>query len=173
MIYKGVWEQKVFSKKLSPQLLLSVPLHCQCPACPTRMHFSIPIPLGVVLFASYINASMNTCPSGPSGPSGKALYLQSNEQQNSVISIPIGNDGMLYGGITTLTGGMGGDSINGMTHTPAGPDALSSQGSVFVIDDVSFHVTSSVNSQTHPEFAARLRCERRIKYFEHVQNQQI
>lgn len=81
------------------------------------------------------------------GHGGKALYLQSNEQQNSIISIPIGDDGKLYGGIATLTGGMGGDGINGMTGAPAAPDALSSQSSVFVIDDVSIRTTPSKLSQ--------------------------
>jgi hypothetical protein len=134
------------------------------------MHFSIPIHLGMVLLASLTNASVTGC---PSGLGRKALYVQSNEQQNSVISIAIGNDGKLHDGITTLTGGMGGDGINGMTHEPASPDALSSQGSVFVIDDVSFLETSSLHSQANSNFPARLRGERRIKYLEHVQNQQI
>ena len=137
------------------------------------MHFSTPIHLGVVLLASLIsliNASAILC---PSGLGGKALYLQSNEQQNAVISIAIGNDGKLHGGITTLTGGVGGDGINGMTHAPASPDALSSQGSVFVIEDVSFLVTSFVHSQADSNFAVCLRGERRFKYTEYVQNQQI
>lgn len=112
-----------------------------------------------MLLASFINASTITC---PSGPGGKALYLQTNEQQNSMISIPIGNDGKLYGGIATLTGGLGGDSIDKMTHMPAGPDALSSQGSVFAIDGVSSLVMSLVQSQAHAGFVARLRGERRI-----------
>ncbi|KAJ5234617.1 uncharacterized protein N7469_003785 [Penicillium citrinum] len=80
------------------------------------------------------------------GHGGKALYLQSNEQQNSIISIPIGDDGKLYGGIATLTGGMGGDGINGMTGAPAAPDALSSQSSVFVIDDLVFAVNAGSNT---------------------------
>lgn len=81
----------------------------------------------------------NACPvgSGEASQVGKALYFQSNEQQNSIVSVPIGHDGMLYGGMVTATGGMGGDSIDGATNKPAGPDALSSQGSVVVIDKVS------------------------------------
>jgi len=73
---------------------------------------------------------------------GKAVYLQSNEQQNSVISISIGHDGKLYGGNITPTGGMGGDSIDGMTNKPAAPDALSSQGSVVVNGNVSLSILS-------------------------------
>jgi hypothetical protein len=120
------------------------------------MHFIIPVSIGIALLASRIHASAIAC---SSGPAGKALYLQTNEQQNSLISIPIGKDGMLYGGISTPTGGQGGDSINGMTHMPAGPDALSSQGSVFTIDDVSSLVLSLVQSQAHTDLAVRLRGE--------------
>ena len=90
--------------------------------------------LGVTLLAGCIKANVALCPSG-SGAS--ALYLQSNEQHNSVISIPIGENGRLHGGLTTPSGGMGGDSIDGMTNAPACPDALSSQGSIAVIDNVS------------------------------------
>ncbi|KAJ5585208.1 uncharacterized protein N7459_005008 [Penicillium hispanicum] len=74
---------------------------------------------------------------------GKAVYLQSNEQHNSVISIPIGKDGKLHGGVVTATGGAGGDSIDGSTNAPASPDALSSQGSVVVSDDVSCYTFTS------------------------------
>lgn len=70
-------------------------------------------------------------------PVGKAVYLQSNEDLNSVISIPIGHDGKLYGGFVTATGGAGGSSIDGTTNLPAAPDALSSQGAVIVVDKVS------------------------------------
>ncbi|KAF3401692.1 hypothetical protein F1880_009969 [Penicillium rolfsii] len=107
------------------------------------MHFSIPVSIEIALFASRIHASAIAC---PSGHAGKALYLQTNEQQNSLISIPIGKDGMLYGGISTPTGGQGGDSINGMTNMPAGPDALSSQGSVFTIDGFFFAVNAGSNT---------------------------
>jgi hypothetical protein len=69
--------------------------------------------------------------------SGKAVYLQSNEHDNSVVSIPIGRDGKLSGGMVTSSGGKGGASIDGTTKKPAGPDALSSQGSVTVSGDVS------------------------------------
>jgi hypothetical protein len=75
-------------------------------------------------------------------PVGKAVYLQSNEHQNSVISITIGHDGKLYGGIVTPTGGIGGDIIDGTTNKPAAPDALSSQGSVIVKDNVSLSILS-------------------------------
>lgn len=81
----------------------------------------------------------NACSTSPYETSRvvKAVYFQSNEQHNAIVSIPIGHDGMLYGGAVTATGGMGSDSIDGATKKPAGPDALSSQGSVVVSDNVS------------------------------------
>lgn len=83
--------------------------------------------------------AVETCSTNPhDGWSvGKAVYLQSNEDLNSIISIPIGHDGKLYGGAVTTTGGAGGNSIDGTTNMPAAPDALSSQGSVIVVDKVS------------------------------------
>lgn len=88
--------------------------------------------------------SIASCSRDPNNrwPAGKAVYLQSNMQDNSVISIPIGRDGKLYGGMVTSSGGMGGDSIDGTTNKPAGPDALSSQGSVAVSGDVSVSLYS-------------------------------
>ncbi|KAJ5388917.1 hypothetical protein N7509_011458 [Penicillium cosmopolitanum] len=92
-----------------------------------------PLYLWVAFLAggAYAN-SRNACPKHPQEAFrvGKAVYLQSNKEHNSIISIPIGQDGKLYGGMITTTGGMGGDGIDGATNKPAGPDALSSQGSV-------------------------------------------
>lgn len=90
----------------------------------------------------------NACPAGSGEASqvGKALYFQSNEQQNSIVSVPIGHDGKLHGGMVTATGGMGGDGIDGATNKPAGPDALSSQGSVVVIDKYLFAVNAGSNT---------------------------
>ncbi|KAJ5605272.1 hypothetical protein N7510_010426 [Penicillium lagena] len=91
---------------------------------------------------------MDACSTGSNEPHpvGKVVYVQSNEHQNSIISIAIDHDGMLYGGTVTPMGGMGGDSIDGMTNTPAGPDALSSQGSVIVEDNYLFAVNAGSNT---------------------------
>lgn len=100
-----------------------------------------PLYLWVAFLAggAYAN-SRNACPKDPQEAFrvGKAVYFQSNKQQNSIISIPIGHDGKLYGGMVTSTGGMGGDGIDGATNKPAGPDALSSQGSVVVSENASY-----------------------------------
>jgi hypothetical protein len=108
-----------------------------------RSTFS-PFCLWIPFLAGFTYANIiNACPKGPqesSGP-GKTIYVQTNEQQNSIVSIPIGHDGKLYGGMTTTTGGRGGDSIDGTTNKPAGPDALSSQGSVIVTDKVCIKIS--------------------------------
>ncbi|KAI2694770.1 hypothetical protein CBS147372_9609 [Penicillium roqueforti] len=105
--------------------------------------------LGTLLLVGYAHA--NSIESWPRDPNngwsvGKALYLQSNEQDNSVISIPIGRDGKLYGGLVTSSGGIGGDGIDGSTNKPAAPDALSSQGSVIVSGDYLFAVNAGSNT---------------------------
>ncbi|KAJ5545573.1 hypothetical protein N7494_003158 [Penicillium frequentans] len=93
---------------------------------------------------------IEACPGDPhiGWPSGKAVYFQSNEQENSVISIPIGRDGKLYGGMITSSGGKGGAGIDGTTKRPAAPDALSSQGSVIVSGGYLFAVNAGSNTLT-------------------------
>ncbi|KAJ6033640.1 uncharacterized protein N7446_008067 [Penicillium canescens] len=113
-----------------------------------RSTFS-PFCLWIPFLAGFAYANIiNACPKGPqesSGP-GKTIYLQTNEQQNSIVSIPIGHDGKLFGGMTITTGGRGGDSIDGTTNKPAAPDALSSQGSVIVTDKYLFVVNAGSNT---------------------------
>ncbi|KAJ5118278.1 hypothetical protein N7448_009992 [Penicillium atrosanguineum] len=90
----------------------------------------------------------NACSKSPYEASrvGKAVYFQLNEQHNAVVSIPIGTDGTLHGGVITRTDGMGSDGIDGATMMPAGPDALSSQGSVVVNDNYLFAVNAGSNT---------------------------
>ncbi|KAJ6005169.1 hypothetical protein N7451_003113 [Penicillium sp. IBT 35674x] len=94
--------------------------------------------------------TIEACPGDPYNgwPSGKAVYFQSNEQENSVISIPIGRDGKLSGGTITSSGGKGSAGIDGTTKKPAAPDALSSQGSVTVSGDYLFAVNAGSNTLT-------------------------
>lgn len=105
------------------------------------MHFTLnSLCLVTTLLVEFTNANfIEACLGDPYNRwhPGKALYLQSNEQDNSVVSIPIGRDGKLYGGMVTSSGGKGSAGIDGATNKPAGPDALSSQGSVTVSGDVS------------------------------------
>jgi hypothetical protein len=66
----------------------------------------------------------------------KAVYFLSNEKENAVVAFNVADGGALSGKTTTLTGGAGGNGIDGMTNGPAGPDALFSQGAVRVVGSV-------------------------------------
>ncbi|KAJ5654756.1 hypothetical protein N7490_001759 [Penicillium lividum] len=116
------------------------------------MHFTLnSLCLLATLLVKCTDANtIEACPGDPHNGwhSGKTVYLQSNEHDNSVVSIPIGRDGKLYGGMATSSGGKGGASIDGITMKPAGPDALSSQGSVTVSGDYIFAVNAGSNTLT-------------------------
>ncbi|EEA22423.1 hypothetical protein TMatcc_001271 [Talaromyces marneffei ATCC 18224] len=75
----------------------------------------------------------------PHGP--KAIYFLSNEDANSVVAIPIGLDGTLYGGATIATGGKGGTSVTA-TGALNAPDTLSSQSALTVVGDYLFAVNA-------------------------------
>ena len=79
---------------------------------------------------------------------GKAryLYLATNVKPNAIRAIPVNEDGSISEqGSTTLTGGDGGNEIDSATNTPHAPDALGSQGSVQLADNVSRSFKSSDN----------------------------
>jgi hypothetical protein len=76
----------------------------------------------------------------------KAIYMQSNQDQNSVIVLPVQADGTLGAGTSIATGGTGGVLIDGMTNEPAKSDVLASQGAVRVLGDNLFVVNAGSNS---------------------------
>lgn len=69
---------------------------------------------------------------------GKAVYFITNGQENSVVALPIGKDGMLSKGSSTKTGGAGSIAINGANMQPGVPDALVGQSALTVVGNVSF-----------------------------------
>lgn len=79
---------------------------------------------------------------------GKAIYMLSNQESNSVVAVPIAEDGTLNeaGGSSTNTGGSGANGIDGETNQPAAPDPLFSQSALTVAGNVSqvkiFHLIS-------------------------------
>jgi hypothetical protein len=75
---------------------------------------------------------------GACSSQGKAIYLISNDQANTVIAVKITTDGLLAGGTSTATGGAGSNSVDGM-NMPASPDALVSQSALTVAGDVRSH----------------------------------
>ncbi|KAL6406703.1 hypothetical protein AUP68_09506 [Ilyonectria robusta] len=76
----------------------------------------------------------------------KSIYIMSNEPANSVIAVPIGMDGKLYGGTCTATGGMGATTIDGATHMPPLSDGLVSQSCLTVAGHKLFAVNAGSNT---------------------------
>ena len=68
---------------------------------------------------------------------GKAVYLMTNDDENSVVALTVMPDGTLKKGSVTSTGGKGSISLDGMTGEPAATDGLVSQGSLTVAGQVS------------------------------------
>lgn len=69
-----------------------------------RSTFSFHLLCATLLAGRTRAVAVETCSTNPhDGWSvGKAVYLQSNKDLNSIISIPIGHDGKLYGGLLLL-----------------------------------------------------------------------
>lgn len=69
---------------------------------------------------------------------GKAIYMLSNQASNSVVAVPIAQDGTLNeaGGSSTETGGAGANGVDGSTNQPAAPDPLFSQSALTVAGNV-------------------------------------
>lgn len=72
----------------------------------------------------------------------KAVYFMTNLDSNTVVALPVADDGSVSAGTMTLTGGAGGNLVDAMKGTPNGPDALGSQGSVQVEKNVSHKLDS-------------------------------
>lgn len=77
---------------------------------------------------------------------GKALYFQTNEENNTVVSMKINENGTLSEGKLTFTNGTGASQISAATNKTASPDGLSSQGSVTVVDRSLFVVNAGDNT---------------------------
>ncbi|KAJ9299575.1 hypothetical protein DTO217A2_8092 [Paecilomyces variotii] len=76
----------------------------------------------------------------------KAIYFITNDGNNAVAAVPIGDDGTLSGGTVTETCGKGANSIDGTTNKPAAPDALLSQSAVSVAGQYLFAVNAGSNT---------------------------
>ena len=67
----------------------------------------------------------------------KAVYFMTNLASNSIVALPVAEDGSVSAGTMTSTGAAGGNLVDPKKGTPNGPDALASQGSVQVVGNVS------------------------------------
>ncbi|KAF1348361.1 hypothetical protein EJ07DRAFT_169622 [Lizonia empirigonia] len=79
---------------------------------------------------------------------GRAIYFLTNDAENSVVALPISNDGTVSHGIMTKTGGAGSIAINGATMQPGTPDALVGQSSLTVSGNNLFAVNAGSNTLT-------------------------
>ena len=67
---------------------------------------------------------------------GRAIYMLTNGQENAVVALPIADNGLLFGGTRTPTGGEGSPLINATSNQPVDTDALASQSSVTIAGNV-------------------------------------
>lgn len=77
---------------------------------------------------------------------GQALYFQTNEEKNAVVSVKINENGTLSAGQFSYTNGTGASEISAATNMTAALDGLSSQGSVTVVDHSLFVVNAGDNT---------------------------
>ncbi len=72
------------------------------------------------------------------GTVARAVYFMTNTASNSIVALSVAADGTIATiGSVTPTGGSGGNLVDPMKLTPNGPDALGSQGSIQVVENVS------------------------------------
>ncbi|CAI6092849.1 hypothetical protein V2G26_012151 [Clonostachys chloroleuca] len=75
-----------------------------------------------------------------------AIYLTTNEQQNSVVALPIGRNGLLGNGTSIPTGGRGASGLLASNNQPSAPDSLFSQSALTVSGKYLFAVNAGSNS---------------------------
>lgn len=93
--------------------------------------------LNSVVAVLALSAGVKSHPGGhDSKPDGKALYFTTNDDTNSVVAVPIGDNGKLYKGTVTPTGGKGLVSISGTTNASAVGDGLLSQSAITISGNV-------------------------------------
>ncbi|CAG9948892.1 unnamed protein product [Clonostachys rosea f. rosea IK726] len=75
-----------------------------------------------------------------------SIYLTTNEQQNSVVALPIGRNGLLGNGTSIPTGGRGASGLLASNNQPSAPDSLFSQAALTVSGKYLFAVNAGSNS---------------------------
>ncbi|CAK7210468.1 hypothetical protein SEUCBS140593_000834 [Sporothrix eucalyptigena] len=79
---------------------------------------------------------------------GKAIYITSNTAQNSIVAVPIAQNGSLIvnQGSSTATGGSGASGITASSGAAAGPDSLFSQSAIALAGQYLFAVNPGSNT---------------------------
>jgi hypothetical protein len=80
------------------------------------------------------------------GAGAKAIYFMTNQDENSVMMLPVQDDGLLAPGSVIVTGGKGASLIDAKTGQPAASDTLASQAAVRVVGSSLFAVNAGSNS---------------------------
>ncbi|KAI1110793.1 hypothetical protein F5Y14DRAFT_454634 [Nemania sp. NC0429] len=97
---------------------------------------------GGVIGRHQLNRDKNdACPQ-----TGTALYLISNDAPNTIVALPINEDGTLSTGTITPSGGDGAVSFAGKVGVPAKPDGLVSQSSLTIAGQHMFAVNAGSNT---------------------------
>lgn len=73
---------------------------------------------------------------GKAVANGKAIYMITNDKENAVVALPIGQDGQLSKGTVTKTCGAGSIAVDA-DGKPATPDALVGQSALTMAGNVS------------------------------------
>lgn len=103
--------------------------------------------------------------------SGRAIYMLTNSQENAVVALPIADNGLLFGGTRTPTGGEGSALFNPMTNQSVATDALASQSSVTIAGNVRDHRENDLQTVSRKltySCLESLRRQSRIQYCYHV-----
>ena len=74
----------------------------------------------------------------------QAVYFITNDAGNSVVALPIGDDGTLSFGSSTATGGAGSNAVDAATGDAIVPDALVSQSTLTIAGNVSHNMCQSI-----------------------------
>ncbi|KXH68255.1 hypothetical protein CSAL01_12212 [Colletotrichum salicis] len=106
------------------------------------------IVLSLCFALSFAIVSGRTVGCKANSQTGKAIYITTNDQANSVVAIPISGNGMLSKGAVFPTGGSGSNVVNGTSKQPAAPDALASQSALTIAGNNLFVVNAGSNTVT-------------------------
>jgi hypothetical protein len=104
------------------------------------------LPLAALLaLAPRIITATESSTDCPASPAGRAIYILTNDESNSVVALPIGPDGKLSAGTITATDGAGSIALNS-DNQPATPDALVSQSALTIAGNAIFAVNAGSNT---------------------------
>lgn len=82
------------------------------------------------------------------GKSARCIYISTNADDNAVVAMPVGADGLLFDAVSIPTGGKGASLIDAKTGQPVATDTLASQGAIRVVGSNLFVVNAGSNSLT-------------------------